>query len=87
VAFTLRGPTTAYPDFFNALREYDDWFNYIPGLWIIVTTKALVTVASELRSRIRTTDWLIVMPAKGPVDGWLPEVAWNWINSKIPNKW
>lgn len=87
VAFRLTGPPAAYQDFFHQLKSYDNWFNYTPNFWIIVTRKALLTVAGELRPRIRTVDWLIVMPAKGPADGWLPEAGWNWLQANLPSEW
>lgn len=87
VAFRLTGPSEAYKDFFQLLKSYDNWFNYTPNFWIIVTKKALMTVANELRPKIRTVDWLIVMPAKGPADGWLPENGWNWLVENVPRDW
>src|SRR6266446_2569237 len=80
VAFTLQGPANAYPDFIQELQKCDNWFNYIPGFWIVVTRLTLPDLAARLRRKIRTGDWLIVMPAKGPADGWLPKIAWEWIN-------
>ena len=87
VSYRFTGPTNAYNDFYETLRSYDDWFNYTPNLWIIKTRIPMVNVAALLRSKIRTTDWLMVMPAKGPVDGWLPQAAWDWLNKNLNNEW
>lgn len=87
VAFSLNGPEEAYSDFIGELRECDGWFNYIPGFWIVLTRRTLVDLAVSLRAKIRTTDWLVVMPAKGPVNGWLPKAGWVWISEYVPNEW
>ena len=87
VAFRFTGPITAYGDFYGELKGYDAWFSYTPNLWIVLARVPLVDVAASLRSRIRTTDWLMVMPAKGPVDGWLPEPAWQWLNNNLKREW
>ena len=87
VVFTLNGPPGVYPDFFQELQDCDNWFNYIPGFWIVVTRLPLATLAGRLRRKIRTGDWLIVMPAKGPADGWLPKIAWEWIDNNVPKEW
>jgi hypothetical protein len=87
VSFTLSGPIGAYEDFFRELQQCDNWLNYIPGFWIVITRLSLVDLAERLRKKIRTGDWLIVMPAKGPADGWLPKVAWEWINNNVPREW
>jgi hypothetical protein len=87
VAFRFNGPPPAYEDFYKELKAYDAWFSYTPNFWIILTRVPLVDVAASLRSKIRTTDWLIVMPAKGPVDGWLPKRAWDWLNNNLQREW
>src|SRR5436305_391216 len=87
VSFSLNGPADAYRDFLQELEQCDNWFNYIPGFWIVVTRLPLVRLADSLRRKIRTGDWLIVMPAKGPADGWLPPVAWQWIENNVPKEW
>jgi hypothetical protein len=87
VAFRFTGPPVAYQDFYKELQTYDNWFNYTPNLWIVVTRVPMVDVTANLRSKIRTTDWLMVMPAKGPVDGWLPEAGWNWLNANLKREW
>jgi hypothetical protein len=87
VAFTLSGPPAGYTDFIEELQECDGWCNYIPGFWIVLTRRPMHELARSLRGKIRTSDWLMVMPAKGPVDGWLPKPGWEWINKHVPNEW
>jgi hypothetical protein len=87
VSYRFTGPPEAYEDFYTTLKNYDAWFNYTPNFWIVVTKIPMSTVASQLRSKIRTSDWLMVMPAKGPVDGWLPKAGWEWLNSRLMNEW
>jgi hypothetical protein len=87
VAFTLNGPPLGYTDFIDELRECDGWFNYIPGFWIVLTRRPIHEFAASLRQKIRTSDWLVVMPAKGPVDGWLPKPGWDWVNKHLTNEW
>ena len=88
VAFRLSGIfLTAYEDFYKQLKDTDDWFSYTPNMWIVLTRVPLMDLAASLRAKIRTADWLIVMPAKGPVDGWLPAAGWDWLNKRLPNLW
>jgi|SRR6266446_10830629 len=87
IAYRFTGPPMAYEDFYATIKNYDAWFNYTPNLWIVLTKIPMATVADSLRSKIRTADWLIVMPAKGPVDGWLPEQAWKWVNDNLKREW
>ena len=87
VAFSLNGPPAGYTDFIEELQQCDGWFNYIPGFWIVMTRRPMREFANSLRMKIRTSDWLVVMPAKGPADGWLPKEGWEWITKHVPNEW
>lgn len=87
VAFSLNGPPPAYRDFFQELKQCDLWFNYVPGVWIVITRMTMVDLTVRLRGKIRITDRLMVMPAKGPVDGWLPREAWEWLNENLLREW
>jgi hypothetical protein len=87
ICFALHGPQTAYADFLQEMQEFDAWLHYVDNAWIVLSRRPLVSISSSLRSKIRTGDWLMVMPAKGPVDGWLPRDAWDWINRHIPKEW
>ena len=87
VAFTLHGPLEAYSDFIAEIKQCDGWWNYIPGFWIVLTRRPMTEFTASLRAKIRIGDWLVVMPAKGPADGWLPKDGWNWFNKNIPNEW
>jgi hypothetical protein len=87
VAFRLTGPSEAYQDFYKLLKDSDEWFSYTPNMWIVTTRISLIDLSAGLRAKIRTADWLIVMPAKGPADGWLPAAGWEWLNRILPREW
>jgi hypothetical protein len=87
VCFSLNGPADAYDDFFETIRQSDEWLSYIPGVVIVRSRRTLVSLATELRQKIRTGDRLLVMPAKGPADGWMPKDAWEWMNARLPREW
>jgi hypothetical protein len=87
ICFALHGPPSAYRDFFEELQECDAWMHYVQNAWIVLSRRPLMDLAKNLRGKIRTGDWLMVMPAKGPVDGWLPKEAWEWINKHVPREW
>src|SRR5580765_7526093 len=60
----------------NLLQELTDksyrWMHFIPNVWLVLRRETLVDLAQLLRACILGSDWLLVMPAKGPGDGILP---------------
>jgi hypothetical protein len=87
VTYELKGPPVLYQDLFTYLRASDAWCHWVRDTWLVLRREPLVTLANDLRGKINQGDWLMVMPAKGPVDGWLPKEAWEWIHQHLPREW
>ena len=86
VAYDLKSDATYYEKLWQELEDSYNWFHYLNSVWIVVRTEALVDLAALLRTHIYKDDRLIVMPAKGPTDGWLTTEAWQWLNTNLPRE-
>lgn len=87
VTYDLRQPIEKYTPFFDELKRSYKWWHYIENTWIVLRYDALAELAPKLRPLIFQSDRLLVMPAKGPADGWLPQEAWDWIQQNVPREW
>lgn len=87
VTYDLKQPVEKYAPFFEELRRSYRWSHYIENTWIVLRFDALVELAPKLRPLIFQSDRLLIMPAKGPAEGWLPQGAWQWIRENVPNEW
>ena len=87
VSYDLKSPVESYEPFFNELKQSVNWWHYLNAAWIVVRYESLVELAPKLRGLIFTNDRILVMPAKGPAEGWLPKDAWDWINTNVPREW
>src|SRR4051794_11053667 len=87
VCYNLRQPIGSYQRFFAELKNSPRWWHYLDSTWIVLRHETLVELAPKLRPLIYTTDGLLIMPAKGPADGWLPKDAWTWISNNVPRLW
>ena len=87
VSYDLKSPVGTYEPFFNELKQSAHWWHYLNATWIVVRYETLAELAPKLRGLIFADDRLVVMPAKGPADGWLPRDAWDWIEGKVPREW
>ena len=87
VSYDLNGPVPSYERFFNELKQSVNWWHYLNSTWIVVRYESLVELAPKLRGLIFNNDRLLIVPAKGPADGWLPKDAWDWINTNVRREW
>lgn len=87
VSYDLKSPVESYEPFFNELKQSVNWWHQLNATWTVVRYESLVELAPKLRGLILTNDRILVMPAKGPAEGWLPKDAWDWINTNVPREW
>ena len=52
----------------------------------MVRYDTLAELGPKLRALIFESDRLLILPAKGPADGWLPTDAWTWIAQHAPRE-
>jgi hypothetical protein len=83
ITYNLKTPNWNYTGFFNALQNIGPWWHYIDSTWIV---KSNLT-AQQIYSRIApgflsTSDFILIIEIKSESKfGWLPQEAWNWIDS------
>jgi len=87
VTYDLGQPIEKYAPFFDELMRSYKWSHYIQNTWIVLRYDQLIDFVPKLRPLIFQSDRLLVMPAKGPGDGWLPIEAWQWMTENVPNEW
>ena len=87
VSYDLKQAESYYTPLYQELQRSDKWCHYLPALWIVLRKDALVELRPKLTSLIFQGDALLIMPAKGPADGWMTKEAWDWINANVPKEW
>ena len=87
VSYDLKGRPSAYMPLINELKSSHTWWHYLDSTWIILRRETLVELSPKLRKLIFQNDRLLIMPAKGPSDGWLPKDAWKWMQDNVPSTW
>lgn len=82
VTYTLKNKLKNYDSLFTAIRSNSTrWFHYIDASWVVETKLSAHDFAQLLYPHIETTDRLLVVGITNQHQGWLPEKAWEWLNS------
>jgi hypothetical protein len=82
VTFALRNRQRDYSSFFVAVRgNAINWWHFIEQTILVSTNLEVQQFADQLYPHIETTDSVLVAKMT-PHDfqGWLPKVAWDWLN-------
>ena len=80
VTFALRNKEKDYDSFFVALRgNASQWLHYIDGTFIVLTPYSPDDLILKLVPHFEPTDSVIILPVTRPINGWMPEHAWDWI--------
>ncbi len=87
VSYDLKQPAGQYQPLFDELKRSPHWWHYLNSTWIVLRYEGLAELGPKLRLLIYQSDRLLILPAKGPSDGWLPKEAWEWIQKHLPREW
>ena len=87
VCYDLKQPIDSYDKLFTELKNSHQWWHYLTNTWIVIHYDTLVDLSARLVPLIYHDDRLLIMPAKGPANGWLSRDAWTWIQERVPNEW
>jgi hypothetical protein len=84
-SYDLKKPGQDYKDLIAELKNSPKWWHYLESTWLLVRNESSVdSVAAALKRHMDDNDRLLVMNARRPAGGWLPQEAWDWINENIP---
>ena len=87
IAIDFNTPEGNYLPLYTELAKSHRWWRYLKSTWIVARYGTLVELGPKLRPLIYANDRLLIMPAYGPADGWLPKDAWDWITANVPRAW
>ena len=83
VTYTLRNQYKDYSPFFNSIKSNcTEWWHFLDSTFIVSTPKSAAEFAQALFPYMEATDSVFVSRLQKDYNGWLPEAAWNWLNTK-----
>ena len=72
-----------YENLYFAIKSLGQWWHYLDSTWIIKTNlNSSQQIWNYLAQHIVTNDHLLIIKIDTSDKwGWLPQDAWNWLNS------
>ena len=82
INYELKSPTKNYASFHGAIKQNsNEWWHFMET-WIVTTNLSADQFAKLLYPHMLNTDHLLVVKIQKEYQGWLPEAAWEWLNTK-----
>jgi hypothetical protein len=83
INYALRNQYKDYTPFFNAIKANSaEWWHFLDSAFIVSTPKSAHEFAQALYPHVENTDHFIVLRLQSENQGWMPQAAWDWLNTK-----
>ena len=83
VSYDLRQARRNYSGLIEELRKSPSWWHFMESTWLISTSENADQVFARVKPHVDDDDYLLIVQARRPYQGWLPKEAWDWINQQV----
>ncbi|MBS0155163.1 MAG: hypothetical protein JSS38_11245 [Nitrospira sp.] len=84
VTYDLKKPGQDYTSVHDAIKGCGSWWHYLESTWLVDSRMTAEQISAKVRRHMDENDRLLVIAVSGDHAGWLPQAAWDWINSHVP---
>ena len=84
INYDLKAPGRDYAGLFNAIREIGKWWHYLDSTWIVISNEEPQQIWDRLGPHVDKNDNMLIVEIRDNAQGWLPNDAWNWIHTNVP---
>ena len=85
ITFDLLDPTVnleALKEFVKTTSLFDNWWNHIPGVFLVVSRSDADTISNAVRRYTKNARLLVMGVDPSESEGWLSEQSWKWIRNR-----
>jgi hypothetical protein len=82
INYDLNKPGQNYEKLYEAIKACGAWWHYLGSTWLIDTTLDSKGIWNKLSPHVDKNDSVLVIGVTRDYSGWLPQDAWDWMNSR-----
>jgi len=75
-------PGQNYEKLYEAIKSCGDWWHFLGSTWLVDTSLNAQGIWDRLAPHVDKNDIFLVIGVTRDNQGWLPEKAWEWINTR-----
>ena len=82
INYDLKRPGQNYNALYKAIKSCGAWRHDLNSTWLVDTQLTAEGIWNKLEPHIDENDLVLVIGVTSDYQGWLPDDAWEWINSR-----
>ena len=82
INYDLRQPGRDYSEVFTAIKSCGDWWHFLESTWLVNSWMSAQDIWDRLAPHVHRNDSVLIHAVGRDHQGWLPQRAWDWINSR-----
>jgi len=82
INYDLKKPGQKYEELYKAIKGCGDWWHHLGSTWLVDTSLDAQGIWGRLSPHVDKDDYVLVIGVTRNYQGWLPQDAWEWINSR-----
>ena len=83
VTYDLIKPGQDYFKVHEAIKSCGAWWHFLESTWLVDGHLSATEISTRVRAHIDPNDRLLVVGITADYAGWLPQEAWEWINTRV----
>ena len=83
ISYDLNSPTRNRTLVENDIKSLGTWCKYVSTTFLVRSYKSINEVRNVAIRNLDGNDRMIICKVQKPIEGWLPNENWNWINANI----
>ena len=82
IHYDLKRPGQNYAELLDAIRSCGDWWHYLGSTWLVDGPLNAAQIWERLAPHVDTNDRVLIIGVTKEYWGWLPQDAWDWLDSR-----
>ncbi len=83
INYDLKRPGQNYEALYEAIKNCgSSWWHFLGSTWLVDTSLDAKGVWDRIAPHVDNNDFFLVIGVTRDYQGWLPQEAWDWINSR-----
>ena len=84
INYDLKKPGQNYDDLYSAIKNCGvRWWHYLDSTWLVETNLTADQIWNKLTPHTDQNDNVLVIKVTKDYSGWLPQIAWDWLNEHM----
>jgi hypothetical protein len=83
ISYDLNKKGKDYTGLHEELKKSFEWYHLLDSTWLINTSESADQVWTRLNSHVDTDDGILIIQVVRKYNGWLPKLAWDWLNARV----